>query len=159
MVIPWTMALLQSMANLMERRKRHINRRSKNNSQFKGAREMKRKRNENCVAFTHCFWAFVNLILLAYLWTYGMVSFWLIVQFELRMRTKWSHWTWKIKRLPNKTKLVWQNTPVPPEKKSLFFLIQNSKDHLNCQQACWKEEIWIKIAMKRWNQIFNLRKD
>lgn len=27
MVIPWTMALLQSMANLMERRKRHINRR------------------------------------------------------------------------------------------------------------------------------------
>lgn len=60
----------------------------KKNSQFKGAREMKRKRNENCVAFTHCFWAFVNLILLAYLWTYGMVSFWLIVQFELRMRTK-----------------------------------------------------------------------
>lgn len=149
MVIPWTMALLQSMANLMGRRKRHINRgRRKKNSQFKGAREMKRKRNENCVAFTHCFWAFVNLILLAYLWTYGMVSFWLIVQFELRMRTKWSHWTWKIKRLPNKTKLVGQNTPVPTKKISFFFLYKILKITWTANKLVEKKKFELKSQWK-----------
>lgn len=162
MVIPWTMALLQSMANLMERGKRHINHRRRKKKQLsiqRGTRNEEKTKWKLCSVHT----LFLGICEL------NFVSISLDIRngFVLVDCSVWVENAHEMKPLNMKNKTFTKQDQVglakhtgSDRKKNLFFFsYKNSKDHLNCQQACWKEEIWIKIAMKRWNQIFNLRKD